>query len=468
MYSITVTLDPKAKMPMYEQLYRYFVAEIHAGRLTSGEKLPSKRTLCAHLGVSRSTVETAYELLAAEGYVNPRPKSGFYVSDFVTFSAQEDTPERGRETPLTDRPDTGAEGGADGFDFSTAAVDTSLFPYSSWAKLNKEVVYAYPELLQRGERQGDRPLRLALARFLAEYRGVRCEPEEIIVGAGMEYLTSLLMELFPKDAVFGIEDPGYSAVYHTIAALGRPVRFIPLDGEGMNAAALRESDVSVAYITPSHQFPMGVTMPASRRSQLLRWAGERQGRYIIEDDYDSEFRYLSRPVPAMQGMDKTGKVIYIGTFSRSLAPSIRIAYMVLPPVLLERYRALAGYGLSTVSRYEQAVMARFLDDGYYARYLRRVGNLYRRRRAKLIEALSAIDGVTVSGDGGGIHFLVTNPRYPERELLERALGEDIRLRGLSMYCRRAAPAPSTLVVGYGGLDDEKIPEAASRLMAAWR
>ena len=462
MYNITLSLDQNAKQPMYEQLYRYFVGEIHAGRLRRGEKLPSKRALCSHLEISGSTVETAYALLVSEGYIYAKPKSGYYVSDVLAF----DTVEHLRSAsaaplwePVSPRP---------AFDFSTSSVDTSLFPYSSWAKLHKEIVYSSPQLLQLGERQGDAALRSALCMFLSEYRGVQCSPEQIVVGAGMEYLSGLLIQLLPRNAVFGVEDPGYFTMYHTIRSLERESRFLPLDGDGLSVSALEASDVTVAYVTPSHQFPMGVSMPASRRSRLLRWAAASAEHWIIEDDYDSEFRYGTRPVPAMQGMDTAGRVIYVGTFSRSLAPSVRIAYLVLPPALLERYRSLSGYRLSTVSRYEQAVMARFLSDGYYMRYLRRVGNLYRKRREALLPALETINGVQISGSGGGMHFLLRNDRFSEPELLSRALEQGIALRGLSAYCHRCAPPPSTLVMGYGGLADDKIGTAAAILAEAWK
>lgn len=460
MYNLTISIDPGLRQPMYEQLYRYFADEIAAGRLRKGEKLPSKRALCAHLGVSRTTVETAYSILVSEGYVRSSPKSGYYVSELLPFSGE-------AAQPLPDAPESAGRAEKREFDFSTASVDTSLFPYSSWAKLNREVVYSSPELLQRGSRQGDEPLRRALCAFLAEYRGVSCSPEQIVVGAGMEYLTEILVQLFPGNAAFGVEDPGYVSVYHTLKNSGRSLRFIPLDSEGMDVSRLEKSGAAVAYVTPSHQFPLGLTMPVGRRTQLLRWAESAPGRYIVEDDYDSEFRYFSRPVPAMQGLDRAGRVVYIGTFSRSLAPSIRVAYMVLPPELLERYRALFSHSLSTVSRYEQAVMARFIGEGFYARYLRRVGNLYRQRRQALVDGLRGIDGLTVSGDSGGLHFLLTLPRYNEKALVSRAEGAGIRLRGLSGYCRECAPRPSTLVVGFGGLDDGKIPRAVELLKSAW-
>ena len=454
-------LDAGAKQPMYEQIYRYFVGEIHAGRLTRGERLPGKRALCARLGISGSTAEAAYALLVSEGYVTAKPRSGYYVSDFVTFDApgqrHSAVVPTGEGTP-PERPE---------FDFSTAAVDTGGFPYSTWAKLYKEVVYSSPELLQLGDRQGDGTLRRALCAFLSEYRGVRCTPEQIVVGAGMESLFDVLAQLFRPEVVFGVEDPGYATIHNALRAHGRAVRFLPLDGEGLCADAPEAEGVTVLYLTPSHQFPMGVTMPASRRSRLLRWAAEGAERWIIEDDYDSEFRYGIRPIPAMQGMDRSGRVVYLSTFSRSLAPSVRIAYMVLPAELLARYRALETHRTATVSRYEQAVMARFLSEGYYERCLRRMGNRYRRRRDALIATLEQIEGVRISGGDGGLHFLLTDDRFSEEELRRRAADRGIALRGLSEYCRRCAPMPSTLVVGYGGLDDAGIPAAAQRLRAAW-
>ena len=462
MNNLTLALSRSSKEPMYEQLYRYFVGEISGGRLVSGEKLPSKRAMCEHLGISRTTIETAYSILVAEGYVISREKSGYYVSDFLPYSGVCEPP-KAASSKIPSVPEARPR-----FDFSTSSVDTSLFPYPSWAKLNREVVYSSPELLQRGDRQGDLPLREALCAFLSEYRGVSCTPEQIVVGAGMEYLTEVLMQLFPRSTVFGIEDPGYASIYHTLCNSGRQLRFISLDKNGMSVDSLDESCVDVAYITPSHQFPLGITMPASRRSHILRWAEKKDGRYIIEDDYDSEFRYDSRPVAAMQGMDRDGRVIYIGTFSRSIAPSIRVAYMVLPPLLSERYSSLFSHSLSTVSRFEQAVMARFISEGFYARYLRRLGSLYRSRREKLLDELGGIPGVEISGADGGLHFLLTLPALTEIELISRAAAVGIKLAALSSYCRESTPKPSTVVLGFGGIDTEHIPEAVDVLRRAWK
>ena len=467
MFTLALSLDPKGRTPMYEQLYAAMADAIREGALRHGEKLPSKRTLCAQLGVSRSTVETACELLLAEGYVESRPRSGYYVAEYQTVAAtqgkvlcvpREATENRDRFLNAENRPLLPS--------LSTSAVDVSLFPYASWAKLYKEVVYNSPELLQRGDPQGEAALREALVRLLSEYRGVRCAPEQLVVGSGMETLLDQLITIFGPEAVYAMEDPGYPALERSLRARGRELRFVPMDSAGMDADALETSGAGVAYLTPSHQFPLGITMPASRRSRLLRWAAEREG-WIVEDDYDSEFRYGGRPISSMQGMDRHGRVIYAGTFSRSLAPAIRLAYMVLPPALLPRWEAVYGRQQPTVSRYEQTVMARFLDGGFYARYIRRVGKLYADRRAALLEALSGIEGLTVSGADGGIHLLVTLPRLSEAELLRRAAEAGLPLRGLSEFCHRVPAEPSTLVLGYGGLATKEIPALTERLKTAW-
>lgn len=480
MFTFTLTLDPALRIPMYEQLYTAIAGAIRGGALLHGEKLPSKRALCDQLGVSRATVETAYELLTAEGYVESRPRSGFYVSDYQLLPAREGQPAEiaagsspvcsvTQNSPanagLTDRGVPSPQQPAES-PFSTSAVDVSAFPYTSWAKLYKEVVYNSPELLQRGEPRGEPALRQALSRLLSAYRGVRCTPEQIVVGAGIETLLEQLITLFGPDTVYGVEDPGYPAIRRSLESRGRSIRFVPLDGAGMDAEALAASGASVAYLTPSHQFPLGVTMPATRRSRLLRWAAEGE-RWIIEDDYDSEFRYGVRPIPSMQGMDRADRVIYVGTFSRSLAPAIRLAYMVLPPALLARWQRTFGRQQPTVSRYEQNVMARFLEDGYYGRYIRRVGNLYAHRRQTLLRELEKVPGLGVSGADGGIHFLLTCLRRTESELVSRAAAAGIGLRGLSEFCRDALPMPSTLVLGFGGLPTEQIPALIQALAQAW-
>lgn len=452
MTDLTPSFDEKS--PLYQQLYRHIVSLIRAGELREGEKLPSKRALAAHLGLSLTTVERAYGLLLSEGYVESRPRSGCRVCADVRAPGETPPapplPRREEEPRLNDC-------------FSTSAVDTSLFPYATWARLSKEAVYQNPELLQRGEAQGDLPLRRALGDFLRQYRGVRCAPEQIVVGAGLEALMWVLLQLLP-DGVFALEDPGYAALRRLLDNLGRPYVPIGLDGRGMDAAALGASSANVAYVTPSHQFPLGVTMPVGRRGELLRWAYERPGRWLIEDDYDAEFRYGSRPIPAMQGLDGGEKVIYLGTFSRTLAPAIRVAYLILPPELLEVYRARSGHAACTVSRFEQEALARFLASGAYSRHLRREGLLYRRRRDALVSLLEGRG--EIAGADAGLHLLFTVPGGDEGKMVRRAAEEGYRVRGLGEYAIAAPTPPGALVLGFAGLSQEEAPAAVGALLRA--
>ncbi len=454
----TITLPVfQTGAPLYEQLYRHLAEEISHGKLPAGGKLPSKRKMCALLGVSMSTVDTAYSLLAAEGYVTVRPRSGYTVADLLPL-----TPAPAADTP---KPQPAAAKWR--FDCSTSAVDTSLFPFSSWARINKEAVYENPDLLQRGHPQGDLPLRTALADLLAQYRGVRCSPEQIVVGAGADWLLSMVLQLLPEHNTVALEDPGYPAAYATVKRLGRQAAPIPVDEAGMSPGELERSGANLAYVTPSHQFPMGVTMPAGRRSRLLHWAYAAPDRYIIEDDYDSEFRYSSRPIPALQGMDREGRVVYLGTFSRSIAPAIRVAFVILPPALLKRWLEEFSHSACTVSRFEQESLRRFLVQGLYSRHLRRSVNLYRRKCAVFFQALSRIGGAALSGQQAGLHFLLTLPTLSETELVERAAKQGVRVYPLSRYCHSAAPLPSTVVIGFAGLTEEELEQAAELLKIAY-
>ena len=459
MESFTFRLQTEDARPLYEQLYRHIISEMQAGRLREGEKVPSKRALCAHLGVSRSTVETAYGLLCAEGYLRAVPKSGYYVSAQLETSAA--PPPEKKPAPIPQIPPPR-------YDFSTSAVDTSQFPFASWAKLTREAVSGHPELLQRGDPRGDEGFRRALADFLREYRGVRCDAGQIIIGAGLEYLLSVLVQLLPRESVFAVEDPGYGALVQVLRSHDRRICPIPLDEAGMREEVLRASGATVAYVTPSHQFPMGITMPAGRRSRLLRWAAEKPGRYLIEDDYDSEFRYTSRPIPAMQGMEERGRVIYIGTFSRSLAASVRVAYLVLPEALLPCWENQFGRTASTVSRFEQQTLCYFLERGLYIRHLRRMTNHYRKKQQLLLQALREMPSLTVSGAEAGLHFLVTVPGKSEQSLLAAAEQAGLPLRGLRSYALQAEPAQATLVLGFAGLREDQIPAAAQALLAVIR
>lgn len=458
MKEITFSLDSRGKQPLYMQIYRHFAGQISAGQLRAQEKLPSKRALAQHLNISLSTVENAYAMLIAEGYVAAKSKRGYFVEAVAPLVTAAPKPRAGKTADGTPQP---------GYDFSTGAVDMALFPYKIWIKLFKETLYSSPGLLGRGDAQGEIDLREALADFLYEYRGVRCQAAQIVIGPGSNTLLGEALALFAPGTVLGYEDPGYAAIWQRFEAAGLRAVPCPVDEKGLSAGALRQSRAQLAYVTPSHQFPLGITMPIGRRSQLLGWSKEEKNRYIIEDDYDSEFRHQMRPIPAMQGLEPQ-QVIYLGTFSRSLAPSMRLAYMVLPQPLVGEYQKKVLPGRDTVSRFEQRTLSRFIGEGHYARHLRRAGRVYAARCAALVRLLSDIPQAQINGEKAGLHFLLTIPQHTEKQLLAMAAKGGIRLAGVSQYYREQTPLPSTVVIGYAGLADAQLAGAVQTLRHAWK
>ena len=348
-------------------------------------------------------------------------------------------------------------------------MDPGLFPFRTWARLQKELLYSSPQLLTHGDAQGDVELRQALADYLEEYRGVRCTAEQVVVGAGMEYLLSLLAPLLPGKTA--VENPGYQRAKQVLENNGVACCCLPVDADGLSVEALSGSGAAVCYVTPSHQFPTGVTMPAGRRTELLHWASRCPGqRYIIEDDYDSEFRFDTRPLPSLQGMaGADGPVVYLSTCSRSLAPSIRIAYMVLPVQLLPAWRAAYRLYSSPVSRFEQQTLARFINEGYFTRHLARERVAYKARRDALVRALNtafAPGELRFSGLHTGLHLLAAlRDAPPDAALRAAAEAEGVRLSLLSDYdlTGSARGLAGTLVLGYGSLADDACPSVGETL-----
>ncbi len=464
-----ITLDPRGDAPMYEQLYEALAADIRTGALAAGSPLPGRRTMAARLGVSVSTVDAAYQMLAAEGLAEPRPRSGFYVQETggMLRPGPAGDPAPAEEPPAPEPP------APPRFDLSTGSIDTELFPARSWGRIQKELLYQAPELLQRGPMQGDEDLRAQIAAYLGTYRGVSCTPGQVVVGAGVEYLLGCLAHLFAGSTA-AVENPGYLRARTVLENSGIPCRLVNIDRHGLPAAGLEASGANLCYVTPSHHFPTGVTMPAPRRAQLLAWAGERAGRYILEDDYDSEFRFDTRPLPSLQGMaGPDGPVVYLTTFSKSLAPGIRIACMVLPRHLVERYRRDFAVYANTVSRFEQRTLCRFMAEGHFARHIARMRLAYKRRMETFAAALRQELGpdLALGGTHSGLHFLLTLPGAGgEAAMVEAAARQGVQLKGLSEYYMADAGAcpPDTVVAGYAALRTQDIPAVAAALGAAWR
>ena len=465
---LTYHLDPKLKTPLYEQLYRAIRADILSGALPEDSRLPAKRPFAEHLEISRITVESAYAQLLAEGYVYSVPRSGIFVQKLERI-AQPAAAAAAAALPheeATVHPD---------FDFDTGAVDTDCFPFTMWAKFSRAVLTEYESrILLSSAPQGAPALRHEIARYLHDFRGITVDPEQIIVGAGSEYLVTLIIQLLGRSRTYALENPCYPKLEQIFAASDAQTAFLPLDDAGISMDALEQADASVAYLTPSHHFPLGVVTSAARRMALLRWASEGEDRYLIEDDYDSEFRFASRPIPALKEQDAHDRVIYLNTFAKSLAPSLRIGYVVLPQKLLQEFRRRFSAYSSTVPAFEQYTLARFMEKGTMDRQINRLRTVYRTRRDRLLEALAASElagRYTVSGTEAGLHLLLQVHGISEDELVRRAAQCGCRVHGLSEYyvagTQQACP-PSTVLLGYGGMTDEQIEKGVQRLAQAWK
>ena len=464
---LTPMLDNGGAMPLYEQLYRHIRREIQEGRLAVGERLPSKRALAAHLKISVVTVEGAYSQLLAEGYLQSVPKRGF----FVQAAEAPPTPAAGSlplPPPEPQRPQFR-------YNFSTSVVDTGLFPFATWAKLMREVLSQQEaSLLDTPHPQGVPQLRQAIASHLYRFRGIRTHPAQIVVGAGSEVLISLLVQLLGRESRYGVENPGYTKTHRILTSCGAAVEPIPLDGQGLRVDALEDSGAGIVHVTPSHHFPLGIIMPAARRQALLRWAAQREDRYILEDDYDSEFRFSGRPIPALQSMDRSGRVIYLNTFAKSLAPSLRISYMVLPPQLLERWRREFWFYASTVPSFEQYALAKLMEGGHFERHISRSRLRYKARREALLAA-ARDTGLTrvgsFSGGDAGLHLLLwMDRRWKEKELAARAAEVGVGVSPLSDCDLTPPPGDRqpALILGYTQVAPQDMAPALERLKQAWK
>ena len=462
---ITPVLDPALDTPLYEQLYRQIRRDIEAGVLAAGEKLPSKRALSAHLKVSVVTVEGAYGQLLAEGYLRSEAKRGFFVADVEPAApapAAPRRPEVGEEHPAA----------APRYDFATNAVDAVHFPFATWAKLMRQVLTRENSgLLSAIHPQGVPALRAAIVDHLRSFRGIDARPDQVVVGAGSEYLTGILFQLLGREGGYAVEDPGYRKFGAILSRQGALICPIPLDGHGLRVDALTWSGARVVHVTPSHHFPLGTVMPVGRRRELLSWAMAGEGRYIIEDDYDSEFRFSGRPIPALQSLDTGERVVYLNTFAKSLAPSLRIGYMVLPPHLAERYRREFLLYSSTVPSFEQYTLARFLEGGHFERHIARMRVEYRDRKGALTAGVKELGLPTkLSGADAGLHMLLTLENgMGEAELVGRAAAEGVAVYPLSACWLTPPPEDlsPTLIMGYARLEAGDIQAAFRRLKAAW-
>ena len=485
---VLIALDPKASDSLSRQIYRSLRDGILAGRLAAGLRLPSTRALAIDLGVSRNTVVTAFDQLLAEGYVESRVGRGTRVSHTMpehllhararprartTPTAPANTPSA-RGTLLVEhaRRKSAVEEGIVPFAPGVPALD--LFPWPTWARLvatrGRDLgadSAGYADSLGYG------PLREAVARYVGVARGVTCTADQVVIVGGSQQGLDLVARVVtdPGDSAW-IEDPGYHGAFGAFAAAGLHVTGVPVDADGMSVAAGRVGapTARLIYVTPSHQFPLGVTMSLSRRLELLAAAGDMQA-WIVEDDYDSEFRYVSRPLTALQGLDTEGRVVYVGTFSKVMFPALRIGFVIAPHSLLPALTAARQFAGTQQAVLEQMVLADFIGDGHFERHVRRMRAVYAERQRFLLEALRAeCDGlIDAAPAGSGMHLVGWLPgEVDDADVSRRAAARGVDAIPLSAFAvGRGAGRPGVLL-GYAHVDPTAMFSAARRLAAAVR
>lgn len=444
--------------PIYKELYQKIRQDILSGLIKSGEKLPSKRNLAQNLGVSTITIENAYDQLICEGYIYTEEKKGYFVSDIKKLSKPKAISkpkvyiEKARTNQFV-------------FDFSSNNMETRNFPFSIWAKLNREVLSEMQEkVLNVSPSSGVEELRRAITKHLLSFRGMEVDPDQIIIGAGTENLYEILIKLMGNEKTYCIENPGYTKIRKVYEINSVNYVCASIDDKGMNIKELIESNAQIAHISPNHHFPTGITMPASRRYEILGWANEKNDRYIIEDDYDSEFRQNGNPIPTLQSIDAFGKVIYMNTFSKSIASTIRISYMVLPEKLANRYYKTLDFYSCPVPTLEQYTLAKFIDEGYFEKHINRMRLYYRRKREKVLEILrkniSESECSILESDSGLHMILKLNSRVSDKKLKSDLLSEGINIDMLSQYySKNAERLQHMYILNYSNINLEKFSDA---------
>lgn len=448
---------------LYIHLYKCIRDDIVSGKIAPGTKLPSKRSFAENLGVSVITVENAYAQLISEGYLYSAPKKGYFAADLEKSTVRQKAETVQAQVPVTPKYFA---------DFSSNRTDPENFPFATWAKLMREIISEQSaELMLNAPCGGVPELREAIAAHLRDFRGIQANPNQIVVGAGTEYLYGLLIQLLGFDKVYALEDPGYRKIAQVYESHGVRYGFTPMDGEGIDPKALAESGADILHISPSHHFPTGIVTPVARRYALLSWAAQSPQRYIIEDDYDSEFRLIGKPIPALQSIDVTDRVIYMNTFTKSLASTIRISYMVLPAALAEEFYKRLGFYACTVSNLEQYTLARFISAGHFEKHINRMRNRYKLKRDLILEEMERgglLRVAEIQEEDAGLHFLLrVRTDAASEEIVRQAQHNGVRVTSLSDYYREAPPqAASAFVISYSEIPDSKIPEAVARLTRA--
>ena len=449
---------------LYMHLYKCIKNDILEGKLCSGTKLPSKRSFAKNLALSNITVENAYAQLQAEGYIYSLPRKGFFVSDISniekSLSREEAIKHIARKNNL-----------AQNMDLVSNKANPDYFPFSIWTKLMREVINKNDaELMTVSPAGGIFELRNAICNYLKEFRDMNVRPEQVIIGAGTEYLYGLIIQLLGYDKIYAVENPGYKKIAKVYNSNNVECKVVSLDKEGIDIKRLEEIEADVLHISPSHHYPTAIVTSIGRRYEVLGWASRKETNYIIEDDYDSEFRMTGKPIPTLQSIDMIEKVIYMNTFTKSLSPTIRISYMVLPYKLLDRFYSKLGFYSCTVSNFEQYTLAKFINEGYFEKHIIRMRNIYRNLRDRILDAIKKSrlnDYVKVSEEEAGLHFLLNiKTKLSDKELKALAEKRGINISCISEYYfdDSIKNLEHTLIINYSSIRIEDIDKVINMLL----
>ncbi len=458
MKPIYINQNDSNKKFLYLQLYDIIKQRILTGEMKSGEKLPSLRTLSKDLGISITTSELAYNQLLVEGYISSRPKSGYYIAEISPSPSHAKV-----SAPLSE---------ISGFTFEPSAYisDPSCFDFVKWKKCSARVFNDYTDqLLFESDPQGEPILRFEISKYLYSSRGVTASPEQIVIGAGTQQITSHLSRILIKMGLrlVCLEEPGYLPVQSMFRDAGFTISHIPVASDGIEIAKLPANIQSAVYVNPSNQFPTGAVMPVGRRYELLDWAAQNNS-IIIEDDYDSELRYFGKPVPALQGLDNRSCVVYLGTFSSTLFPAVKISYMVLPEKMAQIFRSIKHEYTQTCSKAEQLTLAFFMEDGHYYTGIRKLRSLYSQKLQAALSAFSAHGGGIASpiDTHSGINLTVkVRSRKKAEQLCEEAKSLGLQMVPLSEITDQET---SALIFYYSRLPLERIEPLIKGLIELWR